>query len=99
MMDINTFRQEIDTLDDVLVQTLAKRFDICRQVAIYKRNVGMPMMQPDRVKAVKKRCSVIGEKHGVNPEFLHRLYGLIINESCKIEDELMQSSKEENQAS
>ncbi len=95
MMDIKTFRQEIDTLDQELIQILAQRFDICRQVAIYKRHVGMPMMQPDRVNAVKDRCSKLGEKHGVNPEFLRRLYELIINESCQIEDKLMQSSKEE----
>jgi len=98
-MDINTFRQEIDNLDKVIVQTLAKRFDICKQIAIYKFQVGMPMMQPDRVKAVKERCSRLGEQYGVNPEFLHRLYELVINESCELEDRLMQSSLAENQAS
>jgi 4-amino-4-deoxychorismate mutase len=96
MKNIEIFRQEIDTLDEELIQILAQRFDICRQVAIYKHHVGMLMMQPDRVNAVKARCSKLGEKHGVNPEFLRRLYELIINESCQIEDKLMQSSQAES---
>lgn len=97
MMNIKNFRQEIDTLDEILVQTLAKRFDLCKQIAIYKSQVGMPMMQPERVKEVKERCSRIGEKHGLDAEFTRRLYGLIINETCELEDRLMQSFKQENQ--
>ena len=34
---------------------LGERFDICRAVAHYKSAHGIPMMQPDRVAAVRAR--------------------------------------------
>ncbi|NEO30224.1 MAG: chorismate mutase [Symploca sp. SIO3C6] len=90
MKDIKYFRQEIDILDETLVKILVKRFDICRQVGIYKKKVGMPVMQPERVKAVKEKCAKLGEKHGINPDFLRQLYELIIFETCQLEEQLFQ---------
>ena len=90
MSDMQTFRQEIDSLDEELIKALARRFDIVRQVAAYKSQAGVPVMQPDRIQQIKERCTDLGSRYGVRPEFLHQLYDLIIEESCVLEHELVQ---------
>ncbi|MDJ0842839.1 chorismate mutase [Crocosphaera sp.] len=90
MKDLKDYRQEIDRLDETLVQVLVRRFAICKQVAIYKKKMGIPVMQPARVKAVQERCARLGEKYGINPNFFYELYERIIFETCQIEDQLFQ---------
>ncbi len=89
MSDMQTFRQEIDSLDEELIKALARRFEIVRQVAAYKSRAGVAVMQPDRIQQIKDRCTDLGGRYGVRPEFLHQLYDLIIEESCFLEHELV----------
>ena len=89
MSDMQTFRREIDSLDEELVKALARRFDVVRQVAVYKSRTGIAVIQPDRIREIKDRCADLGDRHGMRPEFLRQLYDLIIAESCFLEHELI----------
>src|SRR5688572_4569702 len=86
------FRAALDVVDRELVEHIAKRLDICRQVAEHKRRNGIPMMQPDRMRAVKARVAAMAEAHDVSPEFAVALYDLIIDETCRLEDALISRS-------
>jgi chorismate mutase len=44
------------------------------------------MMQPHRIGVVKERAANFGEQHGIDQEFLGRLYDLIIAETCRVEN-------------
>lgn len=83
------FRSQLNEIDESIVELLGKRYAVCRSVADFKRENGIPMMQPSRVAEVKERCAKLAELHGVNPEFARRLYGLIIDEACRLEDEII----------
>lgn len=91
MEPLKEFRLALNQLDEQLVALLGKRFEICRQVALFKREHGIPMMQPARVEEVKARSAAIASRHGVNPEFVRKLYGSIIDEACRLEDEIIDS--------
>lgn len=95
MTDIHGFRHRIDELDEKLARLLAARQEICRQVAEYKSQVGMPMMQPGRIKAIHERCERLGLRYGVSPRLLKQIYDLIIEESCRLETRIMESLEEE----
>lgn len=86
------FRAALDVVDRELVERIGKRLEICRQVAEHKRQHGIPMMQPDRVRAVKARVAAMAEAHDVRPEFAVALYDLIIDETCRLEDALISRS-------
>ena len=90
MKDLSEARTEIDALDEQIMALIGRRLDVCRGVAVYKMQHDMPMMQPARVDAVKNRCAAMGETHGVDGTFTRNLYGLIIGEACRIEDEIME---------
>jgi chorismate mutase len=93
MEGLNEFRQQLNELDDRIVELIAKRIAICRQVAQYKQQNGIPMMQPTRVEQVKNRCADKAAQRAVDPDFIRSLYSLIIDETCRIEDEIIQNGR------
>lgn len=87
--DLEAFRSEIDELDNAILRALAERLDVCRSVARFKRGHGVPMMQPERVDAVLDRCAELGAARQIDPDFTRRLYRLIIEETCSIEEAII----------
>jgi chorismate mutase-like protein len=92
MEELLRFRKELDELDRRLIDTLAERFAICRQVAEYKAEHQIPMMQPGRVQEVKKRAAERAAAAGLAERFALELYDLIISEACRMEDEIIETA-------
>ena len=88
--ELEGFRKEIDAVDCEIIEALAKRFEIAKRVADFKKQQGIPMMQPDRVEAVKQRRRELGTQHGLDGDFMVTLYSLIIQETCRMEDEIIE---------
>lgn len=86
MSDIGVYRQQIDVLDEEIIMALGKRFEVVRNVGRFKANTGVSVMQPDRIEQIMSRCTVLGNRYGVRPEFLYEMYDLIIRESCHLEE-------------
>lgn len=87
--DLTAYRERIDALDDQIVALIAERLKIVGQVGHYKAKRGIAVMQPDRIVEVKERNAKRGEAAGLRPDFTRALYGLIIDEACALEDEIM----------
>ncbi len=45
---------------------------------------GLPAVIPERVAEVRERCAVQAQPHGLEPDFIRRLYTLIIDEACRL---------------
>jgi len=88
-VDLAEIRAAIDSIDTEVVEALARRFELLQVVAANKVESGLPMMQSDRVAQVKSRCARLGSELGLSPDFVERLYTLIIDESCEVELRLM----------
>jgi len=88
---LEPFRRRLDGLDDEIARLLGERFDVCRDIARYKRDHGIPMMQPDRVALVRDRYLARGEESNLPPEFSADLFELLIAATCTEEDELMEA--------
>jgi chorismate mutase-like protein len=86
---LQPFRERLDQLDDQIAQLLGERFDICRSVALYKREHQIPMMQPDRVAQVRQRYLARGAEVDLPADFSAQLFELLIGATCKLEDELI----------
>ena len=83
------FRQELDALDEELVRLVSRRLEVCDRVAGWKRENGVPMMQPHRVEQVKRRCAEMGAARGLERAFVEALYTLIIDEACRREERII----------
>jgi chorismate mutase len=91
MSGLEPFRRRLDVLDDEIARLLGERFDICREVALYKSAHGIPMMQPDRVEIVRARYLARGAEAELPADFTGDLFDLLIAATCKAEDELMEA--------
>lgn len=83
------FRDRLDPIDEEISCLLGERFQICREVAEYKSEHGIPMMQPERVADVCNRYIARGTDAGLPEDFSADLFELLIGATCKLEDELM----------
>lgn len=92
MEKLAEYRALIDSLDEKLIELLGQRYAVCRDVARYKKERSIPMMQTGRVEQVKQRCATLAMAHGVDSHFIRELYSLIINEACQIEDQIIDSA-------
>lgn len=86
---LEPFRRRLDEIDNQIAKLLGERLDICREVAVYKSEHEIPMMQPDRVKIVRQRYLDRGAEAGLPEDFSSDLFDLLIATTCRLEDELM----------
>ena len=86
---LEPFRRRLDTIDDQIARLLGERLEICREVAVYKSEHEIPMMQPNRVEEVRARYLARGAEVDLPAEFTGDLFDLLIAATCKEEDELM----------
>jgi len=87
--DLARFRRRIDAIDDRLLALLGERFTVIREVAAYKAPRGIPAVIPERVAEVRERCAGEAPRHGLDPDVVRRLYDLLIDEACRLEEQLM----------
>jgi 4-amino-4-deoxychorismate mutase len=83
------FRRRLDGLDEEIARLLGERFEVCREIAHYKRAHDIPMMQPGRVAEVRARYLARGAEVDLPPDFTAALFELLIGATCKMEDELI----------
>jgi chorismate mutase len=89
---LGAFRERLDPIDEEIARLLGERFQICREVAEYKSEHGIPMMQPERVKEVRARYLARGADARLPADFTGDLFELLIAATCKLEDELMEGA-------
>mgnify|MGYP000021996458 CR=1 FL=1 len=87
------YRRRIDDLDDQIMELFSQRFAVIREVADLKNKHGIPAILQDRVDEVRERNADTGAAKGLDPEFIRKLYTLIIDEACDLEDCLMGNKK------
>jgi chorismate mutase-like protein len=89
MSGLEPFRRHLDELDEQIVGLLGERFSTCREIALYKRDNDIPMMQPERVVQVRLRYLTRGTEAGLPADFAEALFDLLIAATCRMEDELI----------
>lgn len=87
--ELERLRAQLSTLDQLLLDTLLERFRCCVRIAEVKRRHGVPMMQPHRIAVAQERAATYAAEHGIDAGFLRRLYDLIIDETCRVEDRVI----------
>lgn len=88
---LEPFRRRLDRLDEEIARALGERFEVCREIALYKRAHDIPMMQPARVKEVRARYLARGADAEMPADFTANLFELLIAATCKMEDELIEA--------
>ena len=86
-------RERIDELDTMLVEVIAERMQTCVEIAQLKRKGQIPMMQPGRLAHVRAKSINEGRMRGLDADFIHRLIDVLVAESCRLEDLIIDEEK------
>jgi 4-amino-4-deoxychorismate mutase len=87
---LEELRARLGAIDESLLDELRRRIECCVQIARVKKANGVPMMQPHRIGVAQDRAAEYGREHGISQDFLRGLYDLIIEETCRVEERVMQ---------
>lgn len=86
---VNECRERLDELDTTLIAVLGERMGLCARIAELKHRGQIPMMQPGRLQHVRAKSVSEGRSQGLDEAFVHRLIDVITEESCRLEDEII----------
>ena len=84
--ELEQLRSKLGAIDESLLDQLRERLECCVQIAEVKKANGVPMIQPHRIGVAQERANRYAKEHGINEEFLRKLYDVIIEETCRLED-------------
>ncbi len=81
-------RRQIDRLDNELIEILARRMNISREIGTYKRDHNMPVVQPARYGDIMSSRVLAAKGLGMSEEFMRTVLAAIHEESVRIQVEL-----------
>jgi chorismate mutase len=72
-------RSQIEQIDQLIVQLVARRVRLARDTGVIKRAAGLPAVDPDREQAVLQRVGGLARAEGVSDADVRRLFALVID--------------------
>ena len=86
---LTSLRKQIDAMDNELMELLAKRMRISREIATYKKENSMAVVQTGRYNEILEKRGAQGALCGMDPEFVKKVYEAIHEESVRQQMELI----------
>jgi chorismate mutase len=80
-------RQQIEALDRELVQLLAKRVALSREIGAMKRVAQLPTLDPAREAEVIRRAAALARESGLNDEKVRDIFWHVIGLSRGVQTE------------
>lgn len=85
MEDLKPYRARIDAIDDQIVDLLAQRLDVIREVGDLKAAKNIPPILQDRVDEVLDRTAARAESKNLDASLVRDLYSKLIRYCCDFE--------------
>ncbi|MBN3036522.1 MAG: bifunctional 3-deoxy-7-phosphoheptulonate synthase/chorismate mutase type II [Bacteroidales bacterium] len=93
---LDELRSEIDKLDGELIQILFRRMSIVDEIGRYKKDHNVTILQLERWSRIFEERLKMGRDAGLEEQFLHRIIGIIHDESIRRQTEILNKPAEEN---
>ena len=86
---INEMRKQIDELDNQLMELLAKRMRVCREIGQYKKEHNMTVLQAARYNEILEKRGAQGALCGMDADFVAKVFEGIHQESVRQQIEII----------
>ena len=80
-------REEIEAIDRSLIELIARRVDLAREVGRAKRAEGLPTLDPAREAAVVRRAGQVAREVGIEDEDVRYIFWHLIGLSRRAQSE------------
>lgn len=86
---IHELRKQIDELDNQLMELLAKRMRVCREIGQYKKEHNMTVLQTVRYNEIQNKRGAQGALCGMGPDFVRKIFEEVHEESVRQQMEII----------
>lgn len=86
---ISLLRQQIDKIDNDIMDLLAKRMKVCREIGEYKKEHNIQVLQTGRYNEILDKRGVQGSLTGMSPDFVKSVFEHIHEESVRQQLEIV----------
>ena len=86
---IHALRKQIDELDNQLIELLAKRMRVCREIGQYKKEHNMTVLQTSRYNEILDKRGAQGVLRGMSSEFIRSVFEEVHEESVRQQIEII----------
>lgn len=86
---IRQLRSQIDEIDNQLMDLLAKRMRVCREIGTYKKEHNMTVLQATRYNEILEKRGAQGSLIGLSPQSVARIFEEIHQESVRQQLEIV----------
>lgn len=88
---LNNLRKQIDSLDDQLMELLAKRMQVCREIGEYKKIHSLTARQAERYDEILNKRALQGRLSRMSPDFITKVFENIHEESIRQQVEILKN--------
>jgi len=78
---IEKLRKEIDGIDDSIIQSLAKRKNLIKEIATIKKKQNKPIIDEEREQQITERLKKIATENDLDENFVISIYKIILKNS------------------
>lgn len=86
---INELRKQIDELDNNMMELLAKRMRVCREIGQYKKEHNMTVLQTSRYNEILDKRGAQGSLCGMSSDFIKDVFEAVHEESVRQQMEII----------
>ena len=81
--ELHQLRSQIDEMDSSLINLLAERFKLCREIGKFKKEHNMTILQSERYNEMLEKCAQQANACGIDAKFAARILEIIHEESVR----------------
>ena len=82
-------RVEIDDIDEEIIQLIARRMHLVREIGTIKKDKNIAVLQPERFRALREALQRRGEKNELSPEFISLFLEAVHQESINQQERII----------
>ena len=87
--NLNELRSQIDECDNNIIEILAKRMRVCREIGTFKKEHGMTILQTGRYNEILEKRGAQGEACSMSADFIRHIFEAIHEESVRQQMEII----------
>lgn len=86
MDTLEELRKQIEQADARIIEVLAKRQELSKQIGVLKSKEGKKIVDRSREKKLFEYYEHLSRQHHLQEEFINRLFKIIISNSRKVQE-------------
>ena len=90
---LSSLREQIDNIDDDIMQKMAKRMKISREIGLYKKDNNVTILQVSRWEEIVQTRVALGKAMGLDEGFTRDLLRLVHHESIQVQTKVMNETE------